>query len=32
MAGNKWLISDELREKMAPLIPEHKNQYPPGTH
>ncbi len=32
MAGNKWQISDELREKMAPLIPEHKTQHPPGTH
>lgn len=32
MAGNKWQISDELWEKMAPLIPEHKTQHPLGTH
>ncbi len=24
MVGNKWQISDELWEKMAPLIPEHR--------
>lgn len=24
MTGNKWQISDELREKMAPPIPENK--------
>ncbi|EKN4261933.1 TPA: IS5/IS1182 family transposase, partial [Escherichia coli] len=28
MAGNKWQISDELWEKMAPLIPEHKTHHP----
>ncbi|EFH2912248.1 IS5/IS1182 family transposase, partial [Escherichia coli] len=28
MAGNKWQISDELWEKMAPLIPEHRAQHP----
>ncbi|MGP4298908.1 transposase, partial [Escherichia coli] len=32
MAGNKWQISDELWEKMAPLIPEHKTHHPLGTH
>lgn len=32
MAGNKWQISDELREKMAPLILEHKTRHPLGTH
>lgn len=32
MAGNKWQISDELREKMTPLIPEHKTQHPLDTH
>ncbi|EFB1451857.1 IS5/IS1182 family transposase, partial [Escherichia coli] len=32
MAGNKWQISDELWEKMARLIPEHKTQHPLGTH
>ena len=32
MADNKWQLSDELREKMAPLIPEHTTQHPPGTH
>ncbi|WP_433914367.1 transposase [Escherichia coli] len=32
MAGNKWQISDELWEKMAPLIPEHRTQHPLGTH
>ena len=32
MVGNKWQISDELWEKMAPLIPEHRTQHPLGTH
>lgn len=32
MAGNKWQFSDELWEKMALLIPEHKTQHPLGTH
>ncbi|EOS94753.1 hypothetical protein ETR_11903 [Erwinia tracheiphila PSU-1] len=32
MAGGKGQISDELRDKMAPLIPEHKTRNPPGTH
>lgn len=32
MAGNKWQISDELWEKMLPLIPEHKIHHPLGTH
>lgn len=32
MADNKWQISDELRETMAPLIPEHKTHHPLGTH
>lgn len=31
MAGNKWQISDEIWEKMAPLIPEHKTQHPLGN-
>ncbi|EQB98081.1 hypothetical protein B738_26992, partial [Photorhabdus temperata subsp. temperata M1021] len=25
MTNNKWRLSDELWEKMMPLIPEHKN-------
>ncbi|MEX6019074.1 transposase [Providencia vermicola] len=32
MAGNKWQISDELWEKLAPLIPEHRTQHPLGMH
>jgi transposase len=32
MTGSKWRISDELWEKMAPLIPEHKTSHPLGTH
>lgn len=32
MVGNKWQISDELWEKMASLIPEHRTQHPLGTH
>lgn len=32
MASNKWQLSDELWEKMAPLIPEHKTCHPLGTH
>ncbi|EOS95190.1 hypothetical protein ETR_09741 [Erwinia tracheiphila PSU-1] len=31
MAGGKGQISDELRDKIAPLIPEHKTRHPPGT-
>ncbi len=31
MAGNKWQISDELWEKMAPLLPEHKTHHPLGA-
>ncbi|HHC2828239.1 TPA: transposase [Klebsiella pneumoniae] len=25
-------MSDELWEKMLPLIPQHKTNHPPGTH
>lgn len=32
MANSKWRISDELWEKMCPLIPEHKTQHPLGRH
>lgn len=32
MTGNKWQISDELREKLVPLLPEHKTHHPLGTH
>lgn len=32
MTGSRWRISDELWEKLAPLIPEHKTNYPLGTH
>ncbi|EOS93277.1 hypothetical protein ETR_19958 [Erwinia tracheiphila PSU-1] len=32
MASSKGQISDELRDKMAPLIPEHKTRHPPGMH
>lgn len=32
MTGSKWRISDELWEKMLPLIPQHKTNHPPGTH
>ncbi|EEW3159025.1 IS5 family transposase, partial [Escherichia coli] len=32
MTGNKWQISDALREKMAPLLPKHKTHHPLGTH
>ncbi len=32
MVGNKWQISDELWDKMAPLILEHRTQHPLGTH
>lgn len=32
MAGSKWQISDELWEKMAPLIPTHETQHPQGSH
>lgn len=32
MAGNKWQISDELWNKMAPLLPEHNTHNPLGTH
>ncbi|KKF36725.1 hypothetical protein SY86_16925 [Erwinia tracheiphila] len=31
MAGGKGQISDELRDKIAPLIPEHKTRHPPCT-
>ncbi len=32
MTGSRWRISDELWEKLAPLIPEHKTNHPLGTH
>lgn len=32
MTCSKWRISDELWEKIAPRIPEHKTSHPPGTH
>ncbi|WP_371928297.1 IS5 family transposase [Pectobacterium sp. 21LCBS03] len=32
IVANKWQISDELWERMAPLIPEHKTRHPLGTH
>lgn len=32
MTSRRWRISDELWEKMAPLIPEHKTNHPLGTH
>lgn len=32
MAGSKWRISDELWEKMVPLITEHKTNHPLSTH
>ncbi len=32
MTGSRWRISDELREKLAPLIPEHKTNHPLGTY
>ncbi|WP_447880188.1 IS5 family transposase [Serratia fonticola] len=32
MAGNKWQLSDELCEKMAPLLLEHRIHHPLGTH
>ena len=32
MANNHWQISDELWEKMRPLIPEHKTHHPLGRH
>lgn len=28
MAGDDWLISDELWAKMEPLIPVHKTNHP----
>lgn len=28
MSGSKWQISDELWEKMVPLLPEHKTSHP----
>lgn len=31
MTGSKWRISDEICEKMAPLIPEQKTNHPLGT-
>ena len=30
MTGSRWRLSDELWEKMAPLIPEHKTSHPLG--
>ncbi|ELL6539700.1 IS5 family transposase, partial [Salmonella enterica] len=32
MASNTWQSSDELWEKIAPLLPEHKKHHPLGTH
>jgi transposase len=32
MTGCKWRISDELWEKMVPLIPQHKTNHQLGTH
>ncbi|WP_376715702.1 transposase [Edwardsiella ictaluri] len=32
MTGSQWRISDELWEKMAPFIPEHKTSHPLGTY
>ncbi|MFM5300233.1 transposase, partial [Aeromonas veronii] len=32
MAGDNWLISDELWAKMEPLLPEHKTNHPLGRH
>ncbi|QXB05516.1 transposase [Providencia rettgeri] len=32
MVGGYWQISDELWEKLAPLIPEHKTNHPLGTY
>lgn len=32
MADSKWQISDELWEKMANLLTEHKTRHPLGTH
>lgn len=32
MAGDNWLISDELWAKMEPLLPEHKTNRPQGRH
>lgn len=32
MAGDDWLISDELWAKMEPLLPEHKTNYLLGRH
>lgn len=32
MADSKWQISDELWERMAPLLPVHKTHHPLGTH
>ncbi|HFS5768490.1 TPA: IS5 family transposase [Providencia rettgeri] len=32
MTGSGWRISDELSEKITPLIPEHKTNHPLGTH
>nr|ALG88719.1 Hypothetical protein [Pectobacterium carotovorum] len=32
MTGNKWKNNDELWEKIALLLPEHKIHHPLGTH
>lgn len=32
MDWHRSSISDELREKMLPLLPEHKAHHPLGTH
>lgn len=32
MAGDNWMISDELWTKMEPLFPEHKTNHPLGRH
>lgn len=32
MTGSKWQISDELWEKMAPPLPEHKTHHLLGPH
>ncbi|WP_412177976.1 transposase [Pectobacterium brasiliense] len=32
MREDIWRISDEVWERMIPLIPEHKTNHPLGTH
>lgn len=32
MVDSKWRVNDELWEKIAPLIPEHKTNHPQGMH